>query len=1133
VQRNIAGFTFAMAAGQQEILRERRQYNQWVANETLEDYALRFTATKARKWSTFRVANAALGTVAFLVLEAIGAAITLSYGFTNAVTAILVVGAIIFALGLPVSYYAAKYGVDIDLLTRGAGFGYIGSTITSLIYASFTFIFFALEAAVMAKALELCFGLPLFWGYLLSALVAIPLVTHGFTFLNRFQFWTQIAWVVLQLIPFIAIGAAGLISPGEWTGFTGRLGGDGGFDLMLFGAAAAVVFALVPQNAEQVDFLRFLPRARAGRRWAWWTAVVCAGPGWIVPGILKMLAGSFLAVLLVHQGMGAENAAQPAQMYLFAFQQAVATPEIAIALTGIFVVISQLKINVTNAYAGSLAWSNFFSRLTHSHPGRVVWVVFNVTLAWLLMELGIYQTLENTLGLYSNIPVAWMAAIFADLAINKPLGLSPRHIEFKRAYLFDINPVGLPAMLAASGLAIAVYGGAFGLEYRGLAPFVALGVALLLTPLLALATRGRFYLARPQDRLGDADIQCCVCEHRFEPQDMAQCPFYAGPICSLCCSLDVRCDDVCKENASIGEQWHGLMSHLLPARLAGAVDTRFARYVMLVLLASMAAAAMLAIVYVQMTSTGGGDAAQIGATLRNVFYAAVLMIAIAVWPFILASESGRAARKEIQHHARMLQKEIEAHRLTDLELQRARERADSRNVAKSKYVRGMSHELRTPLNAVMGYAQLLENDGSLTGQARHGAQVIRRSSDHLSSLVDGLLDISMIEAGRLSINKEEVVLPEFLAQLTDMMGLQARENGLVFTCHLSPQLPEIVHTDEKRLRQVLINLLSNAVRYTDQGRVTLRVSYGGQVARFDVEDTGIGITPEDGRRIFEPFERIEHPGRPARAGSGLGLTITRQLTEAMGGELSFTSIPGKGSCFSVRLMLPPVLAQRRHASTRNRSIRGYEGERRRILAVDDNAHQLAFLREALTPLGFEVVTASTGREGLDLAALHDPDAILLDIAMPGLSGWETAAQLRRTMARRVPIIMISAYALEHGEKARTAEHHDAYLMKPVRIEKLLDQLGGLLGLEWITGDTRAPAPRPAAMEGPLPGPSHLAELQRLGRIGHLHGILSKLDEIVAEQPDTGQSLAFLRRLTEECDLEGYRAAIDTMVRQHA
>ena len=200
-----------MGIAKQRVLRERRQYNQWVANETLEDYALRFTATKARKQSIFRVANTALGTVAFLVLEAVGATVTLSYGFTNAVSAILVVGAIIFMLGLPTSYYAAKYGVDIDLLTRGAGFGYIGSTITSLIYASFTFIFFALEAAIMSLALEMCFGVPLVWGYLISALVVIPMVIYGFTFLSRFQFWTQIAWVILQLIPIIDVGSSGLL----------------------------------------------------------------------------------------------------------------------------------------------------------------------------------------------------------------------------------------------------------------------------------------------------------------------------------------------------------------------------------------------------------------------------------------------------------------------------------------------------------------------------------------------------------------------------------------------------------------------------------------------------------------------------------------------------------------------------------------------------------------------------------------------------------------------------------------------------------------------------------------------------------------------------------------------------------
>jgi hypothetical protein len=277
---------------QQRIVRVRRNYNQWVANQTLEDYALRFTAKSARKWSSFAVANTAIGAVSFLALEAIGGSITVNYGFINAASAILVVGALIFLTSVPIAYYAATYGVDIDLLTRGAGFGYIGSTITSLIYASFTFLFFAIEAAIMSLALEMCFGIPLFAGYVLSSLIVIPLVTHGITFISRLQLWTQPVWIVLHLIPFVFIAFADLKSFERWTGFSGIGGVDGrSFNLVLFGTAATVVFSLIAQIGEQVDFLRFLPPPGSRGRLSWWTAYLSAGPGWIVPGVLKMLAG--------------------------------------------------------------------------------------------------------------------------------------------------------------------------------------------------------------------------------------------------------------------------------------------------------------------------------------------------------------------------------------------------------------------------------------------------------------------------------------------------------------------------------------------------------------------------------------------------------------------------------------------------------------------------------------------------------------------------------------------------------------------------------------------------------------------------------------------------------------------------
>ncbi|MEM1278230.1 MAG: hybrid sensor histidine kinase/response regulator, partial [Pseudomonadota bacterium] len=258
----------------------RRTYNQWVANETLEDFALRYTARRARKWSSWRVGNTAIGSISFLALETIGGAVTLAYGFDNALAAILLAGAILFLTGLPISYHAARTGVDIDLLTRGAGFGYLGSTITSLIYAGFTFIFFALEAAILSQALEICFGLPIGFGYLLNALLVIPLVTHGFTRIGAFQMWSQPIWLVLHMIPFLALAWVGTdLAP--WAEHIGRFETSDGLDIVLVASATGIVLSLSAQIGEQVDFLRFLPEpSTRGERRSWWIALIAAGPGW-------------------------------------------------------------------------------------------------------------------------------------------------------------------------------------------------------------------------------------------------------------------------------------------------------------------------------------------------------------------------------------------------------------------------------------------------------------------------------------------------------------------------------------------------------------------------------------------------------------------------------------------------------------------------------------------------------------------------------------------------------------------------------------------------------------------------------------------------------------------------------------
>ncbi|GLK75049.1 hybrid sensor histidine kinase/response regulator [Methylopila jiangsuensis] len=1105
----------------------RRRYNQFVANETLEDYALRFTAKQARRWSAVRVGNTALGAVSFLALEAIGGAITLNYGFENAAAAILVVSALIFLTGLPIAYYAARDGLDIDLLTRGAGFGYIGSTITSLIYASFTFIFFAIEAAIMALALELCFGVPLAIGYVVSAVVVIPIVTHGIAWISRFQVWTQPLWIALHLTPLVFIAAKGDASLAHWIGYEGASAHGGALNLLGAGAAGAVVFALVAQIGEQVDILRFMPERKKSGRAAWWSALIAAGPGWIVPGAVKMMIGSFLAVLALSHGVPASHAGEPTQMYLIAFSYVTSWPAAALGLTAAFVVISQLKINVTNAYAGSIAWSNFFSRLTHSHPGRIVWLFFNVGIAVLLMEAGIYKTLEHTLGLYSIVAVAWLGALVADLTVNKPLGLSPKRIEFKRAHLYDVNPVGVGAMVVATAVAMISYAGAFGAYAQALAPFVALAVAMATAPLIAIATGGRYYLARKpraEWRLRTS-ITCKVCENAFEPEDMAHCPVYSGAICSLCCSIDARCRDGCKPHARYQTQVVDLLKALLPQRWIARLNTRTAHFsgVFATLLGILSL--VLLLVHFIAAKTAPEEAAAVAGTLWAVFLILAIIAGVAAWLFVLAHESREIAQEESSRQTALLMREIEAHKRTDAALQRAKEVAEAANLAKSRYVVGINHELRTPLNAVLGYAQLLDAESGLSSKAQTGVRVIRRSAEHLAGLLDGLLDIAKVEAGRLKLAREDIWTREFLGQLADMFRLQAAAKGVAFVFEGETALPPVVRGDGKRLRQVLINLLSNAVKFTAAGRVTLRVTYRSQVATFEIVDTGPGIPPEDRDRIFEPFERGGSPLSPAQPGMGLGLTITKLLVEVMGGEIALETESGRGSAFRVKLMLPHVPNARPPIAPSDRII-GYVGRRRLVLVADDDADQRNLMRAALEPLGFTVIAATHGAAALEMAAERTPDLVLLDVSMPGPSGWEVARRLRAALPE-TRIIMMSANISDAPLDGHPA-HHDGAMPKPIDLQALLGEIERLLRLNFVT-ERPAPDPGPApAADAPMRRPSnrHVEELTRLGEMGYIAGIEAKLVELESADLGSGPFVSAARDRIRAFDLRGYMAMLE-------
>ena len=620
----------------------RREYSRLVTNETIEDYSLRYSPANFRSWSEFIVSNTAIGSISFLALEAIGASIAISYGFQNAFWGIFAASIIIFIMGIPICYQAAKHNLDIDLLTRAAGFGYLGSTVTSLIYASFCFIFFALEAAIMAQALHLYIGLPLPIGYAFCSLIIIPIVFYGMTAISRLQLITQPVWLILMVLPFVVVLLKDPNLLDRVFNLSGDISGDSKFSWQFFGLSLGISLSLIAQIGEQADYLRFMPDKTKENRIKWWFAVILAGPGWTILGFAKQIGGILLAVLVVMGGASWVEAKEPIHMYNAAYRYVFENPEVALLISFIFVMVSQVKINVTNAYAGSLAWSNFFSRTTHTHLGRVVWVIFNITIALLLMLMGVFDVLEKILGLYSNVAIAWIAAIFADLVINKPLGLSPPAIEFKRAYLFNINPVGCVSTLVASILAIVAFSGALGPELQAFSSMIALVTALILTPLICYLTKGRYYIARAADVFDEGQHQCGVCQANYSAPEMATCPMYASPICSLCCSVEGRCHDMCKtaEEFNITEKIIRRVDKLSKGRIHLEKIYRITEFLIIfVSLISISSFLLWTSYIVQIVDVSPNLIETIQNTYLNIFYLLMLILFIGTWLIVLMQES--------------------------------------------------------------------------------------------------------------------------------------------------------------------------------------------------------------------------------------------------------------------------------------------------------------------------------------------------------------------------------------------------------------------------------------------------------------------------------------------------------------
>ncbi|WP_120521503.1 purine-cytosine permease family protein [Arthrobacter celericrescens] len=502
------------------------------AKESLEDYTLRFAPRSYRKWSAGVVATSALGGIAYLADFSIGANIGISYGTGNAILGIVLAAVVIFATGFPLAYYAARYNIDLDLITRGSGFGYYGSVVTNVIFATFTFIFFALEGSIMAQGLELGLGIPQWIGYAASTLIIIPLVVYGMNTLAKLQVWTTPLWLLLMVVPVGYLVVSHPESIDSFFAYTGT-SGESGTNLASVMLAAGVCLSLMAQIAEQIDYLRFMPPRTAANRGAWWRAVILAGPGWVVFGAIKQVVGMFIAVYLIAtlDPAASVHANEPVHQFLGVYREMMPA-WLAMTLAVVLVVISQIKINVTNAYSGSLAWTNSFTRITKTYPGRMVFVVLNLAVALVLMEANMFEFLNTILGFYANCAIAWVVTVAADIAINKYLlKISPKVPEFRRGMLYAVNPVGFVSMLASAGVSIAVFFGAFGSAVQPYSPIFAVGLALLLPPLLAVLTRGKYYLRRTDDGIdlamfdsegnpSQAKLLCHVTGIEFERPDM-------------------------------------------------------------------------------------------------------------------------------------------------------------------------------------------------------------------------------------------------------------------------------------------------------------------------------------------------------------------------------------------------------------------------------------------------------------------------------------------------------------------------------------------------------------------------------------------------------------------------------------
>ncbi len=516
------------------------------------------------------------------------------------------------------------------------------------------------------------------------------------------------------------------------------------------------------------------------------------------------------------------------------------------------------------------------------------------------------------------------------------------------------------------------------------------------------------------------------------------------------------------------------------------------------------------------------------------------------------SFGGAFARQEAETELKKINDSLEVRiqqRTEELEVSTAL--ANSANRAKSDFLANMSHELRTPLNGILGYAQILQRSEDLKSRERSHASVIEQCGHHLLTLINDILDLSKIESQKMSLYPTEINFDSFMQAIVEMFSIQAHKKGIVFRYSLSPLLPQGILIDKQRLMQVLFNLMSNAIKFTDRGEVEIVVTgepfvpiksskalEKQHLIKFEVRDTGSGISKKELEKIFTPFEQVGNIEQRSK-GTGLGLAISQKIVELMEGELKVDSVMGQGSCFFFSIYCPEVKIDSQSALDRSeQKILAYQGETRKILVVDDRWENRAVVTNMLIPLGFEMIEAENGEQGLEQAVLNRPDLIITDLAMPRMDGYEFIRLLRQNEAtHRTKIFVSSASVFQSDQQKSLDAGGDCFISKPIQLQELLKALQAALKLEWVYETNKQKKNQAEADKSCdqssiiLPSIDSLQSLQKLALSGLIKAFCNELDEIDKVSPECRGFTQAHRALAGNFQLKDIQEALELSISQ--